>query len=189
MLYEGTKTKLIFHLNDACTSAEKHHYVSACKSVIEACCDSLNRKTNQIRDLKYFIGVPCSVNDSKSHYLYFNDASDLCQHCKDATSFSRDCWIDAAKMCNKLRKNENNNLSFEEFLQVLQEVAKNNMLSEFKNELKVGVHKTTKSYQEDRQVIEVLMMWETKQPSPRYSLIKILNRLQLYSIADMLKVD
>lgn len=98
MLYEGTKTKLIFHLNDACTSAEKHHYVSACKSVIEACCDSLNRKTNQIRDLKYFIGVPCSVNDSKSHYLYFNDASDLCQHCKDATSFSRDCWIDAAKM-------------------------------------------------------------------------------------------
>ena len=101
MVYGGSQTKLIFRINDAFTGM--HHCVSACKGVIEACCDSLNGMANQIRYLKYAIGIPCSAVDGDSHYLYFNDDSDLCQACKctsDATISYRNCWIEAAKMVN-----------------------------------------------------------------------------------------
>lgn len=94
----GNKTKLAFHIKD--TSNDMYSCMQACKGVIEACCDSLNRKTNQIRDLKYRIGVPCSATKGDNHYLYFGDISDVknCRACSADDSFSCcKCWIEAAK--------------------------------------------------------------------------------------------
>ena len=100
MVYGDSKTKLIFRIKD--TSTEMYHCLSACKGVIDACCDSLNRMASQIRYLKYSIGIPCSADDGNSHYIYFNDDSDLhaCQACarsNDVTISCRKCWIEAAK--------------------------------------------------------------------------------------------
>lgn len=95
----GSKTKLAFHIKN--TFNDMYWCVQACKGIIEACCDSLNRKTNQIRDLKFRIGVPCSATVGDNHYLYFRDISDVenCRACCPANeSFScRKCWIEAAK--------------------------------------------------------------------------------------------
>ena len=94
----GSKTKLAFHIRN--TFNDMYWCVQACKGVIEGCCDSLNRKTNQIRDLKYRIGVPCSATVGDNHYLYFGDISDVknCRACSADDSFScRKCWIEAAK--------------------------------------------------------------------------------------------
>ena len=88
--------------------------------------------------------------------------------------------------CDKLRRKEDI-LTFEELSQVVQDVAKKNMIPALKTELKVEIHKTAKSYQEDRQAMEALMKWETKQRCPRHSLIKILQQMQLNSTADKLK--
>ena len=94
----GKKTKLAFHIKDSFN--DMYWCMQACKGVFEACCDSLNRKTNQIRDLKYRIGVPCSATEGDNHYLYFGDISDVknCHACSADDSFScRKCWIEAAK--------------------------------------------------------------------------------------------
>uniref|UniRef100_A0A1X7UWF7 Uncharacterized protein n=1 Tax=Amphimedon queenslandica TaxID=400682 RepID=A0A1X7UWF7_AMPQE len=102
MVYGGSQTKLILHINDACTGM--HHCVSACKGVIEACCDSLDKISNQIQYLKYSIGIPCSAVDGDSHLFNFKDDSDLCQACIrsiDSTISCHKYWIEAAKMCNK----------------------------------------------------------------------------------------
>uniref|UniRef100_A0A1X7UWX2 Death domain-containing protein n=1 Tax=Amphimedon queenslandica TaxID=400682 RepID=A0A1X7UWX2_AMPQE len=104
------------------------------------------------------------------------------------TFFCRNCWISAAKMCNKLRKEEDHHLTFSDLSQVVQDVAEKNMISMLRKKLNVDIHKTTKSYQEDRQLMEALMKWETKQGSPRHSLIKILHEMQLNHTADKLKL-
>ena len=94
----GKKTKLAFHIKDSFN--DMYWCMQACKGVFEACYDSLNRKTNQIRDLKYRIGVPCSATEGDNHYLYFGDISDVknCHACSADDSFScRKCWIEAAK--------------------------------------------------------------------------------------------
>lgn len=98
MMDGGKKTKLAFHIKDSFN--DMYLCMQACKGVIEACCDSLNRKTNQIRDLKYRIGVPCSATKGDNHYLYFGDISDVknCRACSADDLFScRKCWIEAAK--------------------------------------------------------------------------------------------
>uniref|UniRef100_A0A1X7UVR8 Death domain-containing protein n=1 Tax=Amphimedon queenslandica TaxID=400682 RepID=A0A1X7UVR8_AMPQE len=46
MVYGANQTKLIFQIKDASTGM--HDCVQACKGIIEACCDSLNRMANQI---------------------------------------------------------------------------------------------------------------------------------------------
>lgn len=96
------------------------------------------------------------------------------------------CILSFLMQCNKLRKEEDH-LTFSELSQVVQDVAERNMIPTLRMKLNVDIHKSTKSYQEDRQLMEALMKWETKQSCPRHSLIRILYEMQLNHTADKLE--
>ena len=74
-----------------------------------------------------------------------------------------------------------------ELSQVVQEVSRNGMISQLMNELRVDIHKSTRSYKDDRKAMDALMKWEAKQQSPKPSLAKILRRMGLTSVADSLQ--
>lgn len=61
------------------------------------------------------------------------------------------------------------------------------MISQLMKKLKVDIHKSTKTYKDDRQAMEALMKWEAKQQSPKPSLAKILRHMGLTSVADSLQ--
>ena len=97
MIYEGQKSRLVIRHSIDASSFDA--IVDACSKVLYAFCHCLQRTANRIRDLTYDVAIQCCADESKRHYLYYDQNLDQCDECFNDSSKNnfRSCWAEAAK--------------------------------------------------------------------------------------------
>ena len=96
LLYLDTELELQI-LNEFEHVLKAETTVCVCIDVVNACCNALQKKANQIQDLRFNIGLRCKKKNTH-HWLHSNGESDLCDDCKRKEDNPRQrCWIQAVK--------------------------------------------------------------------------------------------
>ena len=96
-LYLDTETELQL-LNEDEAVLKSERTIGICTDVLRACCKALQKKSNQIQDLKFNIGLWCKKKKTH-HFLYSNYESDLCDNCQGVyeENLRCKCWMKAVK--------------------------------------------------------------------------------------------
>ena len=97
IIYQDTNVELrLLNEDEAVLKADTT--VGICTHVLGACCKALQKKTNQIQNLKFNFGLWCKKKKTH-HFMYSDYESDFCDECQKfyKENLCCKCWVQAVK--------------------------------------------------------------------------------------------